>query len=402
MALRTLLACTATALVSIPGVAPVTHADAGPARSAGSTNSALAASLRTPSGVRVTVHKSMIGSARVASAEISPADPAAPADEYLVPANAKATAGFVDLYEDFAVETDDWSDVATLTFTFSRPVRDPHLHVFGTGGSSGDLVNRDDYWPAIELVGGVPAKPTFTQVAGFPGYRVTASAIEPEWVYLAESTTCGVVYTCGTVQVSGIVRSFTVKLRAHDVHYGTDRTTPQMWAAFKLSLTEDGSDAPASYGAASHAITDSYLGESVSADHPDAVSMTPRALPVDTDDDDAVGSARTRMTLRGRDVALSVPVKSGSASNVAGWIDFDRNGRFDADERATTQVSGGNTAKLHWTIPRLLRTGPTWMRLRLTAKSESVTSATGWADSGEVEDHRIDLEAVSADSDDDA
>ncbi|WP_336204067.1 GEVED domain-containing protein [Nonomuraea sp. LPB2021202275-12-8] len=335
----------------------------------------------------------MIGTARVASASVSPANPAAPADEYLAPANAKATAGIVDLYEDFAVTPGAWSDVATLTFTFSRPVRDPRLHVFGTGGASGkSATRRDDYWPAIDLVGGSPVKPAFSQAAGFPGFRVTAGSIEPVRVYPARSTTCGVVYTCGTAKVNGTVTEFTVKLRALNVRYGKGGPTPQLWAAFKLSLAEDGSDAPASYGAASHAITDSYLGRSVSADHLDAVSMTPRGLPAGTDDDDAVGDPQARIKGSGRTYRLAVPVRSGSPSNVAGWIDFDRDGRFDADERATAAVARGATAAtLSWTVRRRPRTGPSWMRLRLAAGAEAVASPTGWADSGEAEDHRIRL-----------
>ena len=199
---------------------------------------------RTPSGVRVTVQKTMIGKTQVASAKVLPADPTAADDEYLIPANAKTTAGFVDQYEHFAAKPSAWSDVAMLTFTFSRPVRDPHLHVFGTGGSSGDARNHDDYWPAIELVGGIPATPAFARVAGFPGYRTSATAIEPEWTYPTGSTTCGVVYACGTVRVSGTVSSFTVKLRAHDDRQGKGGPAPQLWAAFKLSLAEDDSDAP--------------------------------------------------------------------------------------------------------------------------------------------------------------
>ncbi|MEV0391022.1 GEVED domain-containing protein [Nonomuraea sp. NPDC050643] len=389
MTLRTMVACAATAFMTIPVTAPVAHAESAPSSF---TNSATTASGRTPSGVRVTVRKTPIGTTQVASAESLPASPSAPDDEYLVPDNAKTTAGFIDLYEHFATEPRAWSDVATLTFTFSRPVRDPHLHIFGTGGSSGDSEDRDDYWPAIELVSGTPAKPTFSQVAGFPGYRTTTTSIEPEWMFSAESTTCGVVYTCGTVKVNGTVSAFTIKLKAHDARQGSGGATPQLWAAFKLSLTEDGSDAPDSYGAASHAITDSLLGQAVSADHTDAVSMTPRALATDTDGDDAVTVAQARIVTDGRTCALKIPVRAGSPSDVTGWIDFDHDGRFDPAERATVQVAkSATTAKLSWTIPQPLRTGATWMRLRLTARAKAAVSPTGWADSGEVEDHRIQL-----------
>ncbi|WP_326640536.1 GEVED domain-containing protein [Nonomuraea fuscirosea] len=431
MICRTMVACAATTFLSLPGMvtgahaentfpdipatvaetafpdvpATVAHAESAfpsvPAAITGTqagnasssfTNSVTAAVGRTPSGVRVTVTKTMIGKSRVASAKVLRADPAAPDDEYLIPANAKTTAGFVDLYEHFAARPGAWNDVATLTFTFSRPVRDPHLHVFGTGGSSGDAGDHDDYWPAIELTGGTPATPAFARVAGFPGYRTTATAIEPEWTYPTGSTTCGVVYACGTVKVSGIVSSFTVKLRAHDDRQGKGGPTPQLWAAFKLSLAEDDSDAPASYGAASHAITRSSLGRTVTADHTDAVSMTPRALPAGTDADDAVTVPRARIAPTGKAYTLAVPVRAGSPSRLNGWIDFNRNGRFDAVERATAKVrASATTATLRWTVPQPLHTGVTWMRLRLATQGAVTASPTGWADSGEVEDHQIEL-----------
>ncbi|MFC5833859.1 GEVED domain-containing protein [Nonomuraea insulae] len=84
-------------------------------------------------------------------------------------------------------------------------------------------------------------------------------------------------------------------------------------------------------------------------------------------------------------------------SSVTGWIDFNHNGRFDPLERATAQAAkSATTAKLSWTIPQPPRTGPTWMRLRLTARARAAVSPTGWSDSGEVEDHRVQLVRLSA------
>ncbi|WP_246557349.1 GEVED domain-containing protein [Nonomuraea jabiensis] len=391
--LHAVLACVVTVFAGVPGAVA---ADA----PSSFTNAPATATGRTPSGVTVTVRKTMIGKTRVASAQVLTPSTWAPADEFLVPANAKMTAGFMDLYEDFAARPGGWSDVATLTFTFSRPVRDPHLHVFGTGGLSRDpRRGRDDYWPAIDLVGGTPATPAFSAAAGFPGYRVTADSIRPVEVRPVRSTTCGVVYTCGTAKVIGTVTSFTIRLSARDVRYGLGGPGPQLWAAFKLTLAEDDSDAPASYGAASHAITDSFLGTSVTADHLDEVSTAPRGVAAGTDEDDAVtGSTGSpvKIAVQDRTGTLTVPVRAGSPAYVTGWIDADRDGRFEADERATAQVAKDATAaELRWTLPATLRAGPAWMRLRLTARA--TVSPTGWADSGEVEDHPIEL-VVAADA----
>ncbi|MET9240589.1 GEVED domain-containing protein [Nonomuraea sp. NPDC003709] len=382
MVLHVVLACVVTVFAGVPGAV----AEDAPSSF---TNSPATASGRTPSGVTVTVRKTMIGETRVASAEVLTASTWAPGDEFLVPANAKMTAGFRDLYEDFAARPGGWSGVAMLTFTFSRPVRDPHLHVFGTGGVSRDpRRGRDDYWPAIDLVDGTPATPAFSAAAGFPGYRVTADSIEPEAVRPVKSTTCGVVYTCGTAKVKGTVTAFTIRLSARDVRYALGGPGTQLWAAFKITLAEDDSDAPASYGAASHAITDSFLGASATADHLDEVSTAARE--VSADEDDAVTGSPAEITVKDRAGTLTVPVRAGSPAYLTGWIDADHDGRFDTDERATAQVAkDATTAELRWSLPQTFRTGLTWMRLRLAAQATALPS--GWADSGEVEDHRIEL-----------
>ncbi|GAA2402855.1 GEVED domain-containing protein [Nonomuraea africana] len=391
MYVRKILTGVAATVVGMAGVVPMAYAD-GPLTF---TNSATEAVGTTPSGVTVVVRKTPVGDTKVVSAEVSPADPAALPDEFLVPVNAKAGAGILDLYEDFDVKPNGWSDVVALTFTFSRPVRDPRLHVFGTGGVVTDLSKdrRDDYWSGVRLVGGTPSTPTFSKVAGFPGYRVTRTTIAPERVHSATTTTCGVVYTCGTVQVNGTLNSFTIMLRARDVRRGGEAGTSQMWGAFKLSLYEDDSDAPASYGAASHILTDTSLGRDVTPDHTDTDSFTPRTLRVGADADDAL-EAEGPAPLAGNasTYSLDVPVRAGSASSLGGWIDFDRNGSFDAGERAQAQVeAGASSGTLTWTVPKTVRPGATWLRLRAAATADGVERPTGWADSGEVEDYPITL-----------
>ncbi|MEU4323625.1 GEVED domain-containing protein [Nonomuraea dietziae] len=389
MYVRKVLTGVAAVLVGMAGIVPMAHAD-GPQTF---TNSATEAHGSTASGVQVTVRKTPVGGTKVVWAQVAPADPAALDDEFLIPANAKAGAGILDLYEEFEVNPNGWSDVVALTFTFSRPVRDPRLHVYGTGGVVTEGTERDDYWAGLRLMGGTPATPTFSKVAGFPGYRVTDDTIVPERFTRTRTTTCGVVYTCGTVQVNGTLRSFTIMLRARDVRYRGDAGSPQMWGAFKLSLYEDASDAPASYGAASHILTDTYLGNGVTADHTTVDSVTPRALRQEADTDDAIaaggpppveGNART--------YTLAVPVGGPSEAALAGWIDFDRNGKFDPGERAQASAEEASTTReLTWSVPRNVKPGATWLRLRTSSTAEDVTRPTGWADSGEVEDHQITL-----------
>ena len=79
------------------------------------------------------------------------------------------------------------------------------------------------------------------------------------------------------------------------------------------------------------------------------------------------------------------------AGTVAGWIDFDRNGTFDADERALAACSGG-AAALSWAVPADVSSGASYVRLRYASDAAEVQSPTGEASDGEVEDRAIELE----------
>ncbi|MEV0586818.1 GEVED domain-containing protein [Nonomuraea sp. NPDC050310] len=389
-------AATLVAAVGVPGAlagGPAAKAGKGPTWTM--VNSAERATGTTPSGITVTVGKKLAPGTRVAKAEVLRADHNAPADEYLVPVNAKAVAGFSDLYEGFKVRPNGWSDVATLTFTFSRPVRNPRLHVAGTGGAVGDRAgNREEYWSGLRLTAASPARPAFTKVAGFPGFTVGEKDIVPTSVAGTRETTCGVVYMCGTAQIGGLVSSFTVDLRARNVRRGQPAGDPLMWGVFRVTFDEDVSDAPAGYGAATHVISDQAIGGDVSADLGSRVSPAPRSLNgTDADDAALVLPAGGFEARPGRPIQLAVPVRAASSATLAGWLDLDGDGRFQPSERAAATVAPGATrALLSWTPPRTVRSGATWLRLRLAGDAADVVNPTGWADSGEVEDHRVALQ----------
>lgn len=81
---------------------------------------------------------------------------------------------------------------------------------------------------------------------------------------------------------------------------------------------------------------------------------------------------------------------------VAGWIDFDRDGTFAGGERSAAACTGGS-ATLQWTLPATLQAGPTYVRLRYAGVAAQVAAPIGEAGDGEVEDHRIEIVAPSAD-----
>lgn len=103
----------------------------------------------------------------------------------------------------------------------------------------------------------------------------------------------------------------------------------------------------------------------------------------------------------GSQISATIPYKpeSGQGGFIYGWIDFNRNGKFDADEVATAPTSGnGTSVNLVWTVPSKRVVGSTYVRLRyvydrpnqITSPSDLEQLATSMiVTNGEVEDTKI-------------
>ena len=174
----------------------------------------------------------------------------------------------------------------------------------------------------------------------------------------------------------------------------------------------DYGDAPNTYGTqlassgARHVLgsRNLYLG----ANPPDGESNGAPGAAANTDDTTQVGgvddedgtSFTSSIGPNTTSVRLGVTATNTGTSNatLAGWIDFNNNGAFDAGEQATATVNAGTsngTVTLTWTGVSVTNTGcpgspraNTYARLRLY--SGTVTpSPTGSADAGEVEDYVV-------------
>lgn len=123
------------------------------------------------------------------------------------------------------------------------------------------------------------------------------------------------------------------------------------------------------------------------------------------DDEDAVDTSdffgfSTADAKNKRRWVVGVTNKTGSAAKLYGWIDFDHNGSFDADEFASANVPAGAYAvHLLWQVPADITAGDTYMRLRITSDTLTHTGgssdpderAMGPASDGEVEDYKINI-----------
>lgn len=89
---------------------------------------------------------------------------------------------------------------------------------------------------------------------------------------------------------------------------------------------------------------------------------------------------------------ITVPVvnSTGTGATLRGWIDFNRNGTFDASEAVSVAVPNGATnAILSWSGLSGLSAGETYYRLRIAKNNADIILPTGSVFGGEVEDGRI-------------
>lgn len=187
-------------------------------------------------------------------------------------------------------------------------------------------------------------------------------------------------------------------------------------------LGADYGDAPASYGSASHNVSNNArLGSLLdfdSGDWGDGTDNMHNASDDDTandptngvDDEDGISSVPD---LASTDTSYTLTVNAsnadpGKAATIYAWLDTDRNGTFDADEIVTQTIPANTPAAdytLNWTLtPAQLATGVTYARVRITTDTLSNTNtptsaqdtrSIGVAADGEAEDYPINITYTS-------
>ncbi|MCA9078963.1 MAG: cadherin domain-containing protein [Planctomycetaceae bacterium] len=107
-----------------------------------------------------------------------------------------------------------------------------------------------------------------------------------------------------------------------------------------------------------------------------------------TDDEDGVVFLNT--LIPGRRATLTVTSATGGVLD--GWIDFDGSGTFDISEQVfidTDVLQGSNTLTVD--VPLNAVAGTTYARFRIAELQDDVTSPTGKATNGEVEDYKLEV-----------
>ena len=185
-------------------------------------------------------------------------------------------------------------------------------------------------------------------------------------------------------------------------------TDPDCAVDVVAAQTVDFGDAPASYGTRSVDSGAAHGLEGFDGAALVAPLMIGSVVDSETDasaDDNAVGAADedgvaavaglTGLTAASTEFSLVVRVHNSTdgVATLAGWIDLDGNGAFDADERAVVAVpTGADSVTIEWAGLTPVA-GPSQLRLRLFDGEVADPAATGAVLGGEVEDHPIEIGA---------
>ena len=171
--------------------------------------------------------------------------------------------------------------------------------------------------------------------------------------------------------------------------------------ALGVLVPVDRSEAPATYGEAAHAGALSLSGGQLAAPGVTLVNdpafelaglaPPPTRLGASIASGVAEGAPASIAVVAGATYTRSAIACTGPGF-VAGWIDFDASGTFDHAERSQLAACTGGAVDLTWTVPAGARAQAlTFERLRIAADAADVETATGFAATGEVEDHALAL-----------
>ncbi|MFF7635676.1 Ig-like domain-containing protein [Kitasatospora sp. NPDC008050] len=317
-----------------------------------------------------------------------------------------AAAETVRFSQDRPAPDGSWRTLGTLQLSFSRPVRNPRLHISGLAGVASGPGGRTSSALRLSVTGGSPGGPALTARSPWDGWTVGGGVLGPG---TADGSGDASADPAGSLELDGTFDTAVLRIERRDTAApGSTTAPPDLRQAFTVTLDETLGSAPTGYGNASHVVSDLFLGSdalgATSVSGPARRSSGLEPLPpelqpgrVDHVANDPAINFPQEAAIGGY-YDLTVPVSPGpSGATLAGWIDFDRDGRFDATERAQVDVQAGATsATLEWVVPPDVAAGDTWARLRLARDPSQVVAADGFADAGEVEDQAIQLSVGAA------
>ncbi|WOC61129.1 GEVED domain-containing protein [Paenarthrobacter sp. AT5] len=313
------------------------------------------------------------------------------------------------------------SGLGTLTMSFNQPVRNPVLNIAGLGGhvyfdenDNNTIDGQSQHHAVLNLA--TPGL-SLTKLSG-GNLAVSGNSITNTNHNSGVSCTSGVQTGtpdpldaqasagCGSVRINGVVTSVTFNVTG--VFVPVSSTLPgytendiskqghnQDNYVVTMTVPQDFGDAPASYdqsNAARAILSDVALGPNVTEDNALVANGTssPNASASATLDQNDDGVTLAPFTAGTSSYSTTVAITGASkAGTVCGWIDFNKNGRFDnpAERACATFAAGATQATLNWTGLSTVTAGDTYARFRVGYNSTQTQVPIGASDSGEVEDY---------------
>ncbi|WP_405060922.1 Ig-like domain-containing protein [Kribbella sp. NBC_01505] len=310
--------------------------------------------------------------------------------------------------QDLLVNTGECASVGscgergTVTVAFSRPVRNPVLHLAGLGGAVTETVNgkpsaQSELHSVLRLT--TPGL-SLSKAGQGNNLAVTSDTITaanhdtgPNCINNKTGTgpDAGATAACGSVRVNGVVTTVRFNVTTYFTKHAKlpAFNTTSSGDAFSVlaSAGEDFGDAPATYGAAWSVLSDVRLGKDATEDNTTVANATTGPTAPDAADDGvSFQPLRTNTTSYGVEAKLTGASKPG---RVCGWIDLDRDGAFQPDEQACDAFAAGQTSvKLSWPKFTKPTAGATYARVRI-GYDDAAAKPTGASDAGEVEDYQL-------------
>ena len=144
-----------------------------------------------------------------------------------------------------------------------------------------------------------------------------------------------------------------------------------------------------------HVLTNGLtLGSEVDADGDGQPNSTASGDDTDTGVNDEDGVAGTLSFMETFEAITPVQVSNplpNTTATLVGWVDFDGDGLFEVGESATAEVPAGFTGEisLSFGVVPLGASAQTFARFRVSTDATAVSSPTGIAPDGEIEDHPV-------------
>ena len=301
--------------------------------------------------------------------------------------------------ETATADAHDDTATGTLSVAFDQPVANPVFHFDRIGGSGGTLSN------SIRM--SLTSTGSLVRLAGPSHFEVSDRFIQRtlyetmSGTSTTESNLNSIEGTAaGSIYVAGNHTNVGFEIEGAGVEGAGGDQFEMVVCADPIVTARDFSDAPGSYGDASHATGGGlYLGTQVDDDTASLASTD--ALGDDNDNNDDEDGVSFFPALAVGDTSYTLPslnISANGSGTLHSWIDFDADGSFETGEHSSVSVSSGVlSGDLVWTGLPVMIAGSTFVRLRLTSDSSVTSSAPStFATDGEVEDYSLAIDSSAS------